>query len=583
MKRSPTRMLFVLGLLCGLSGQQANGRDSVLSVIPSDAVAFAVVHNLSDTSHDIGELAKLVKAPAPDLLSLAKGMTGLQKGLDEQGDLAIVVTGVDPGPKLIFLAPVEDFDDFFASLKVDDPTTGVAEVEIAGSSLLVGRKGTYAAIASLAQREALEKLIASTTNLADDTALAEWLDANRLSFQVTPQGIQQLVPKLLGGIRLAQEQIRRAGVPNGETTAEALSMYVDLFTAVEKEARQFGLGVRVDSVQTVDIATRTQLKEGGKWSTWAAKAQPATGDLLGGLEDKPLVAAFGGKIPPGATKELMKFSMKFMQNQPGAKFTPEQAQKYADLATEMMAGVRSMRMLMGVPEPGTGLYGNMSVLMIVDDSKGFFETYEKTLAGINELLKEATLPTMPVTTSKRIKLGDIEALEVSMKFPEPSTPVPPGMPDPRKLAQLFAGEDGQLKYYIAPADEHAVVTAYTSPDRLKEAIEFYKSQKPGLSANEGVAKVAAKLPPGSQVVAYMNGEGFIKTVKQVMAAAVTGPVPTIPDFPGSQPMGFAVKVSPDGIDGHMVVTAETLRSLGEVIAKTRAEAQRKRIEQQLQQ
>ena len=55
--------------------------------------------------------------------------------------------------------------------------------------------------------------------------------------------------------------------------------------------------------------------------------------------------------------------------------------------------------------------------------------------------------------------------------------------------------------------------SYISPERLKEAIEFYKSKKPGLSADASVAKVAAKLPAGSQFIAYVSLSGAINNGK----------------------------------------------------------------------
>src|SRR5437773_1193441 len=99
MRLTTQRVLPVVCLILGLSSALTQARDSVLKAIPDDALAFAVVHNVADTSRSIGDVAKLVQAPAPDLLSLAKGMTGLQKGLDEQGDLALIITSIDPAPK----------------------------------------------------------------------------------------------------------------------------------------------------------------------------------------------------------------------------------------------------------------------------------------------------------------------------------------------------------------------------------------------------------------------------------------------------------------------------------------------------
>ena len=85
---------------------------------------------------------------------------------------------------------------------------------------------------------------------------------------------------------------------------------------------------------------------------------------------------------------------------------------------------------------------------------------------------------------------------------------PAGGQDPQKMTKLMLGSSDKLNIYVAPADEHTVVMAYTSIERLKESLEFYKSKQPGLSADAGVAKVAAALPPGSQIVSYANLQGI---------------------------------------------------------------------------
>jgi hypothetical protein len=239
-----------------------------------------------------------------------------------------------------------------------------------------------------------------------------------------------------------------------------------------------------------------------------------------------------------------------------------------------------MRMLMGVAEPGAGLYGNTSAAMTVDDSKSFFDAYEKSLAEMHKLAEDINSPAIPVATSQRIKVGETEALEVSMDLPNMKQFAAPGAPDPQKMMQLFFGSEGKLKYYIAPADEHTVVMAYTSPDRLKEAIEFHKSKKPGLSAEANVAKVAAKLPADSQFIAYMSLNGVMKMAKQMMASIPGAPAAALPDFADSPPFGSAAKVSADGVEGHFIVTAETLRTIGDAISKTRAEARERRLQQQ---
>lgn len=135
--------------------------------------------------------------------------------------MAIVLTSLEPAPKHVILVPVANFADFFAALHVQEPTTGVVECQLFGRPAVVARKGTFAAISPGADRDALEKSLASTTNLAADASLAKWIDANKVSVVVTRPGVKQLLPILINGIRTIQAQIRQSTVENGEAGAAA--------------------------------------------------------------------------------------------------------------------------------------------------------------------------------------------------------------------------------------------------------------------------------------------------------------------------------------------------------------------------
>jgi hypothetical protein len=294
----------VLAVLClfGLAIAQAAG---ILEAIPNDALGFAVVHNLTETSRSIDEVAKLVRAPAPELLNRAKAMTGVQKGLDEHGDAAIVLLHGEPMPKYVVLAPVASFADLFAALQAAEPTTEIVEVQVAGAPTLVGRKGDYAVFAPATDRAALEQFLASTTTLANDESLAAWLDDRQASVVVTSHGIKEAVPRLTAGIRMAQEQLAGA---NGQAAADMLNLYVELFTAAETQVERFSLGLRFDG-QSADLSKRVQFTPRSARAEWDVNANPAEKDLLAGLPAGPFVAAFGG-----AMDRLMKFSVQLMQN-----------------------------------------------------------------------------------------------------------------------------------------------------------------------------------------------------------------------------------------------------------------------------
>jgi hypothetical protein len=544
----------------------------VLSVIPADAVGFAVVHNLADASRSLDEVAKLVHAPAPDVLGLAKRTVGLDKGIDEQGDLAIVVTGVDPAPKGVLLVPVANFADFFAALDVAEPATGIVEVQLLGAAKLVARKGDYAAIADAANREALEHVLAATTNLATDTSLAAWLDANKASVVVTSDGIQLLAPKLTAGIRAMQGQMHQMAGEQGQQVADALDLYVQLFSAMEREVGQFGIGLRIDSAQTIDLVKRVEFVPGGAWAKWAADVQPATVDFLAGLPAEPFIMALGGVVPPGSMEPLAKYSAQMMQKQPMYKLTPEQSEEYARLMMGAMRGTKSMQMVVGVSEPGAGFYGNTTAVFTCEDSQQLIDGYEQTLAALREFADEVKNPAMPVATCQHVKLGETDVLAVTMDLSHMNQLAQPGGPNPQKMMQLMMGPGGQMKIFLAPADEHTVVMCYTSLERLKSAIDLYKSKQQGLTSDANVVKVAEMFPQGSQFVGYFSLGGMADVARQFAAAVPGARAAVIPDFPESPPIGMAAKVSPTGVEGHLIVTAETLRAIGDTVAKSRGVA-----------
>jgi hypothetical protein len=570
MKHS-TRWVKILSILCVLGSliAPAHARDSILNAVPDDAIALVVVHNLAKTNRSIGQVAKLVNAPVPDLLNKAKSASGIQKGIDEQGDAAMVLASVDPAPNGIFLLPVTSFAEFFAALQVKQPETGAVEVELAGRPMLVGRKGDYAAIARVADRDALEQLLAAKNSLANDSSLAGWIDHNAISAVVTARGIQQLIPKLVAGIAMAQGQIRQAAGENGQAAANALQLYSDFFQAAQTQVNQYGLGLRIDSNQNIELLKRVQFVPGGDWARRVANIRPVEEELLAGLQPGPFVMALGTIVPHDFMRDLMKFSVQIMQDQPGYQLTPEQAQKYVELSIQAMRSVHSMNMRLGIPEPGTGLYGNTSAIMTVDDSKRYIELYAKTLDGLREIAKETESSAIPRATSRHVKIGETEVLAVTMTMPVPKQAASPGAPNPEQIMKLIAGPDQQLTIYIAPTDEHHVLMVYTSRERMKSALEFYRSQRPGLSAQPGVSKVATGLPAGSQFVAFVSLDGAAEIGRRFAAMLPQAGLVQIPELPASPPLGVAVKISGSGVEGHLLITADTLRAVGHVVAARR--------------
>lgn len=555
-------------LLLGLTAGAIHARDTAL---PSDSLSFVVVHNLADVNRTIRELAKLVQAPAPDLLNLAKVMTGLQKGLDDNGDIALIVTQLDPSPKFVVLIPTSNYADLLNSLQVKEPGSGIAAAQIGASQVVVGQKGNFAAIARACDRDALERFLTAPGNLSADAQMAAWLEPNKISAVVTSPGAKVLIPRAVAWLQRLQQQIQQSAIPNAAATANGLQMYFDLLSAAQTEVDELASGLRVDSAHNVDLVKRVQFMPSGKWATWAAGMKPAD-NLLASLPATQFVAALGVIYPPGSQDEMMNAFGRIIQASPDNKLTPEQAQKYVEVMKTFAHGVRSAEMLFEAPQSGVPLAGNILMVMHYDQlTKDFLDQYEQHLTAWRQFAAEANNPLVPAPTFQRIKVGDIDALEIVMKIPESPPLQQPNAEFQKQIQESMFGPNREMKYYLAPADEHTLVIAYISPDRLQSAIDFYKSKQPGLLTDPQIAKVSSLLPTGAQLVGFLNLKNATNIGRQ-FAAAVPAAQAAIPDFPDSPPIGMAAIATPGVVEGHLVITADTLQAIGSGIAQARARA-----------
>ena len=408
------------------------------------------MNDLAEASQAIDDLAELVGAPAPGLLAHAKAASGVKSGLDEHGDLAVVLLGVEPGPQFVILAPVTDFDEFVSGFNPEAPDSDVVEVKIGGSPTVVGRIGSFAAMAPTSSRAVLEKFFTSTESLASNESLGEWIEESQACVALTENGIKLVLPKLIEGVRAMQNMMRQMGGEQGEFTASAMNMYVTLFEAAEHEVSQVGLAVEIDEDRTTTLMKFAEFQPDGQWSEWSQDVDEGK-DQLAGLPAGPFVAAFGSVLPADGMKHLMDFSTQMMKSMPHFKLTDKQAEEYSRISAASMDGVESIRFLLGVPDEGEGLYGNAVVLMTVADSEQYLETYKKSMEAFRKLAAESQSPMIPKMESKPIEVDGVDGLEISMQTADLAKAVPGGEgAEVEKMMELMMGPGGALKIYMAP-------------------------------------------------------------------------------------------------------------------------------------
>jgi hypothetical protein len=363
--------------------------------------------------------------------------------------------------------------------------------------------------------------------------------------------------------------MRQMGGEQGEFAAGAMNMYITLFEAAQREVSLVGLALEIDEDRTATLMEFAEFTTGGEWAAWAKDVEEGD-DQLAGLPAGPYVAAFSAMMPSHGFEGLMGFSAQMMKQLPQGKLTDEQVEKYVKISSDSMKGIESMRMLMGVPQPGEGLYGGTIALMEVKDSKQFITSYKQTMAEMKTLAEETQSPMIPKMESQDIEIAGVDGLELTMNMGDLAKTLPGGdVAGSQKMMGLMMGSDGALKIYMAPLDETTVAFAYTSRQRIEAMLNNDDSESDPLAEDEGIATVAEYLPEEAQAVVYVSLRGMGQAVKNLAPETAGGPGILLQNVAECPPIGMAAYVYPTGAEGYVVVSAETLKAIGEVAAKAR--------------
>ena len=119
------------------------------------------------------------------------------------------------------------------------------------------------------------------------------------------------------------------------------------------------------------------------------------------------------------------------------------------------------------------------------------------------------------------------------------------------------GKGGKVTAYMAAVDANTVVMSY-SEEGFAEALEAAKNRSQSLATQEDVAATMKLLPKESQWVAFISPKGTVEFMKVIVQAVAPGGPGQLPPFPETPPVGFGMKMTPQGLDTSLVVPKETL-------------------------
>jgi hypothetical protein len=590
MTRRRTCLAATVLCLAVLGATFAQAAENVLALIPDGALGFAVVNRLAQADAKLHAFGKQIQQPIPSLLATAKQKTGVEKGLDEKGAAVLVMLApgeADGEPVILLYVPVTDYQQFLAQLKPEDATADLPEVQVMGGPFLVGSRGGYAVFADPKHRDALKKALAAPSRVSKELApLQKWLAENDAGIVVTRAGVEVLCGKVQAQIRKTREFLGSFGDESVKEQMKAavavFEIYEKFFKTAEENVQTYAAAVKIDGQGNVYLVSRLRGTRNGALAKALAEVDAPAGNLLAGFPAGPFVAAGGGVLPKGLMEGMIDFSIQMMKAAPQLYgLSDEQAGKLSEVSRLSMAGIRGMSMFLGVGKAGDPLLSNMVVTVAVEDSATYLKNYRKYLEAANELMKGAKGPMFSMMGGaelKEITIDGVSALELRMGIPKmPETVGQPGVET--KMMEAFFGPGGKMVAYLAFADDHTVVMAYTSKESLLESLQAVKNAKAGLSGDAAVAKTTALLLPRPHWVGYWSPKGTVDFVARFIpkVAPEEAKPPKIPPFPETPPVGFAAKATKGELECQLVAPAATVAAIAQYVEQLQAMGGKKEV------
>ncbi len=167
----------------------------ILNQVPRDALAIAVVRNISQADARTGTVLSAIGSRLPGPLAFLRSLTGIDAGLDTRRDLMIALMPPANSSRQFHLAvwlPVNDYDALVRSLD-GDPQRRIAAVTLAGEDLLVVRQNDWAVVMDTDQRDRLEQLREGTSSPPPQLEQwTDWMATNDTTIVLLPAGMQMV-------------------------------------------------------------------------------------------------------------------------------------------------------------------------------------------------------------------------------------------------------------------------------------------------------------------------------------------------------------------------------------------------------
>jgi hypothetical protein len=552
----------------------------VLGVVPENAYGVILGGNVLETKALIERVMRKLQIPFEEGKDYAE-FTAFLEGLRGWNNKATHAWAFVPGSgdddvEFVVYVPVTNYKEFAASLGAADDSGAPSKFEVEdGPDGFMASKAGFAVLVESSHEDVLTKVLAAKKGVSDvGPTLRAWIGKHQAAGVLLPPGLAKIFDEVIEGLEKFKKEVPGE---QGALIAGMFDVYADLIKAGRDEVTSLAMGARLDEATGLDWAMQASFRPDGKLAAAAKDIVPLPKSPLAGLPEGEFFIAGAGVVPGNWMKEMMNFSLglsaKIPKDLGGYRFTPEEAKEIAEATSQSLEGMKSFSMSMGLS--GKTFFDRMFGVIKVDDSAKFMANYEKNLARVAEITKKNPKSGYPAQSVERKKIGGRDVLLVTMDIEamlKQAEEQPGGADAAKMMKQVIFGGD-KLTGYITAVDAETVVMTYDE-DALEAFADDVKQGKPGLADDIQIKEAAALLPAESQWVGYMNVGGYMELVKKFMAAALAGNggpnfFPPIPPFPDAPPIGFAARVNPTSLEGHVVVPMSLAEAVRDYVLQMR--------------
>lgn len=555
--------------------------ESVVDHLPDDAMGMVVIRNLAGFNAKVEKFTKIFQdvspMPIPAPLPLAKAATGLGDGLNEQGDAMLALLMGENGPAAplpLLMAPVSDYAAFAESVK-GDATGEICRVAIAGEEVLVAKRGEFAVFMNVENRDRLEAFVAAKPKAPAALApLAQWLATTDVAAVLTPAGREALTT--LGKASIEAQQAQLDEQFDDPEMAEALKQMQQSMAMVEAmlgfigaEVDAAALGLTIDDASNVKFAKRVLLSKQGTLAQVKSIAPLKPAPLASYPAEKFVIAA-SGPFPPQWSEAIATGGRKWMEKYPELyginDISDEDWKKIEDVWGMSLKGLRSMSMVLETGEDDDPLYSNFYGVTKIDNAKEYLKNYRDAMKIWNEVIAGANGAINMHYEISDVQIDGHDGLLMVLDVAQAAGPNEAAMMTP--MMEAMFGEGGKMRMYMVVADDETVIMSIGSEKNVAQAVVAHNEGKGGFLDASSVQTTVKLLDPKAPWQGYLSPQGSVEWFSRMLAkmmAQFGGGGPTIPEYPETPPVGFAMNVADGQLEAELVLPVEALEGLADFI------------------